>query len=76
MGSRRGRRAGLRQRDREDGESRCCSSVLWEKKVSSRGGRWEPTSKTARQGPMPLNEMTVGKVEWGVDALEAWGGPG
>lgn len=25
---------------------------------------------------MPLNEMTVGKVEWGVEALEAWGGPG
>lgn len=25
---------------------------------------------------MLLNEMTVGKVEWGVEALEAWGGPG
>lgn len=25
---------------------------------------------------MPLNEMTVGKVEWGVEALEGWGGPG
>lgn len=25
---------------------------------------------------MPLNEMTVGKVEWGVEALEAWGAGG
>lgn len=36
------------------------SSVLWEK--GKLQGWVVSTSKTARQGPMPLNEMTIGKM--------------
>lgn len=72
-----GRRAGLRQKSRRGwrGQMLLVGVVGEEGELQGGGGR-EPTSKTARQGPMPLNEMTVGKVEWGVEALEAWGGPG
>lgn len=76
-GGRRGRRAGLRQKSRREwGSQMLLVGVVGEEGELQGGGRWEPTSKTARQGPMPLNEMTVGKVEWGVEALEAWGGAG
>lgn len=76
-GGRRGRRAGLRQKSRREwGSQMLLVGVVGEEGELQGGGRWEPTSKTARQGPMPLNEMTVGKVEWGVEALEAWGGRG